>query len=211
MALTTTTASSAIGVNDTSIKVASATGFAANSMILVDQEWMRVAQNYVSGTTIPVLRGQSQSATAAHVSSVNVTVGLASDFAIPGPQAMSQNQVAGRVRTITSYSAAGAISLPTPGTDAMAILNGTSVLAMTVAAPTKDMDGCELSIISNGAAAHTITFTGGLSGAGTSYDVLTVNSSAPIAIKVVACNALWIAYVQTPMAGTVTNLTGTIA
>ncbi|MDQ1255775.1 MAG: hypothetical protein QG656_369 [Candidatus Hydrogenedentes bacterium] len=211
MALTTTTLSSACAATDTSIVVTSATGFAARSIVLIDQEQFQVANSYTSGTTIPVLRGQGGTSVKAHVSGANVTVGTGSDFANPASQEVVGFPIAGRARTLTSYSAAGAITLPTPGNDAVAVLNGTSVLAMTVAAPTKDMDGSVLTIVGNGAAAHTITFTGGLSGASTSYDVLTVNASAPIATSVMACNGLWISFVQVPMAGTVTNITGTIA
>ena len=91
------------------------------------------------------------------------------------------------------------------------ILNGTSVIAMTDPVPSKDMDGTVLMIIGNGVAAHTITFTGGLSGAGTSYDVITTNSAAPIALQAVAANGLWNSFVATPMSGTVTNITGGVA
>ena len=98
------------------------------------------------------------------------------------------------------------------GSDAIAIINGTSALAMTVAAPTKDMDGCALYIASNGAANHTVTFTGGLSGAGTSYDVCTINATAPVVIgPVLAINGLWQLTVAVPLAGTVTNITATVA
>lgn len=211
MALTTTTLASACAASDTSIVVTSATGFAARSYVLVDQEQMQIAGSYTSGTTVPVRRGQGGTVAGAHVAGANAVMGTGSDFAAVAPQVNANFPIAGRARTLTSYSASGAIALPTPGNDAVAILNGTSVLAMTVAAPTKDMDGDILWIIGNGVAAHTITFTGGLSGAGTSYDVLTVNASAPIATGVIACNGLWMSWVQTPMAGTVTNITGTIA
>jgi hypothetical protein len=74
------------------------------------------------------------------------------------------------------------------------------------------MDGTILWIASNGAAAHTVTFTGGLSGASTSYDVITVNSGAPVLLgPFMAINALWQCAVAVPMAGTVTNLTATVA
>ena len=55
-----------------------------------------------------------------------------------------------------------------------------------------------------------LTFTGGLSGAGSSYDVVTVNTTAPIAMQCVACNGLWNAFAAIPIAGTVTNITGTV-
>lgn len=211
MALNTTTLSSAVLVTDTSIVVASATGAAAGTNVRIDDEVMLIAQNYTSGTTIPVLRGQGGSATSAHVSGANVVFFLGSDETAQAPQTLTQWPVAGKARTVTSYSASGAITLPAPGADAVAILNGTSVLNMTVAAPTKDMDGSILTIAGNGAAAHTVTFTGGLSGAGTSYDVLTVNATKPIATQVMAVNGAWESFVQVPMAGTVTNITGTIA
>lgn len=212
MALATTTLSAAVGVSDTAIVVASATGIAAGMGCRLDQEVGQVAQNYVSGTIVPILRGQDGSVTAAHASGANVTFFLGSDESTIGPQTATQWPVAGWARTLTSYSASGAIALPTPGTDAIAILNGTSTLAMTVAAPTKDMDGSFLYVASNGAAAHTVTFTGGLSGAGTSYDVCTINSSAPVCLAVaVAINGKWNSVVAVPLAGTVTNITATVA
>jgi hypothetical protein len=212
MALVRTTLSSAVAATDTSIVVASATGFSAGYILQVDQEVMKVGQTYTSGTTIPVLRGQDGTVVGAHVSSAGVVAGTASDWSSPAAQTTVQFPIAGKARTIISYSAAGAITLPTPGADAVAILNGTSVLAMTVAAPSKDMDGCVLWIASNGAAAHTVTFTGGLSGASTSYDVITVNASAPVLLgPFMAVNSLWQAAVAVPMAGTVTNITATVA
>ena len=111
-----------------------------------------------------------------------------------------------------TYGAAGAITLPTAGTDMLAIINGTSALAMTVAVPTKDLDGSLLWIASDGAGAHTVTFAGGLSGAGSSYDVVTINATAPVLLgPFMAVNSLWQCAVAVPMAGTVTNLTATVA
>lgn len=210
MALTTTTLSSACAATDLSIVVASATGFAAGSTVLMDQEICKVAQSYSTGTTIPLRRGLNGTVVQAHPKTANVTVGLATDFANPAAQTSVTYPIAGKARTLTSYSASGAIALPTGGTDAIAVINGTSALAMTIAAPTKDLDGSLLFVVSNGAANHTIQFTGGLSGAGTSYDVITVNSTAPIACVALACNGLWMSLIATPMAGTVTNITGTI-
>lgn len=212
MALATTTLSSAVAVNDNSIVVASATSMAAGRLIRIDDEWMQVVSSYVSGTTVPVLRGQQGSVVAAHNASANVDHGLGSDFSVaPAGVANSAIVPSQRARRIISLSAAATLSLPASGEDLMVILNGTSVIALTIPVPTKDLDGCELSIIGNGAAAHTLTFTGGLSGAGSNYDVITVNATAPIACKFVACNGLWTAYAQVPIAGTVTNITGTVA
>jgi hypothetical protein len=213
MALTTTTLSGAITSSAQECVVASATGIVAGDYMLIDQEFVRVGKSYTSGTTIPLSgRGVNGTVAAAHVTGANVTHGVGSDFANAAPQTGVAYPIAGRARTITSYSAAGAIALPTPGSDAVAILNGTSVLAMTVAAPTKDMDGCFLFVSSNGAAAHTVTFTGGLSGAGASYDVVTINATAPVTLgPIVAVNGLWQLAVAVPLAGTVTNVTATVA
>ncbi len=210
MALATTTLSSAVAVDDTSVVVASATSFDAGRLVLVDQEVMQVAQNYTSGTTVDVLRGVNGSATKTHVVTSNVTHGDATDFSTAAAQEIIGYQ-ASRATVISSITATGTLTLPKAGTDARVILNGTSVIALTIPVPTKDMDGTLLTIVGNGAAAHTLTFTGGLSGAGTSYDVVTTNSTAPIAITAIACNGLWNSFVATPMAGTVTNITGTVA
>ena len=210
MALATTTLSSAVAVDDTSVVVASATSFDAGRLVLVDQEVMQVAQNYSSGTTVDVLRGMNGTATATHVVTSNVSHGDAADFSTPAAQEIIGYQAA-RATVVTSITATGTLTLPKAGTDARVILNGTSVIALTIPVPTKDMDGTLLTIVGNGAAAHTLTFTGGLSGAGTSYDVVTTNSTAPIAFTAIACNGLWNSFVATPMAGTVTNITGTVA
>jgi hypothetical protein len=210
MALATTTLSSAVAVDDTSIVVASATSVDAGRLVLVDNEVMKVAQNYSSGTTVDVMRGVNGSATVSHVISSNVTHGDATDFSTPASQEIVSYQ-ASRATVISSITATGTLTLPAAGTDARVVLNGTSVIALTIPVPTKDMDGTLLTIVGNGAAAHTLTFTGGLSGAGSSYDVVTTNSTAPIAFTAIACNGLWNSFVATPMAGTVTNITGTVA
>lgn len=217
--LTQTTLAAAVAATDTTIKVASATGFADGLWFQVDEEFMQVAKGYTSnggGVYIPVSsRGANGTVQTAHQSGATVqlaTGGLTgSNFATPPATTVVAYGLSARRRKKLSYSASGAITLPTAGEDMVAVLNGTSVLAMTVAAPTTDNDGDRLTIIANGAAAHTVTFTGGLSGASTSYDVVTFNGSGPVAIEAMACNGLWNAIVNVPMAGTVTNITATIA
>lgn len=87
MAYAITTISAACGLNDTTITVASATSFAAGNRLLIDQEEMQVAQNYTSGTSVGVIRGQNGTATAAHVSGAGVVNGIgAVDFAAAGQQ-----------------------------------------------------------------------------------------------------------------------------
>lgn len=214
MALSTTTLSSAVAVNDTTIKVASATSFTAGDYVLVDQEFMKVTQNYgtapFTSTTIPVLRGRNGTVNSAHVVTANVTRGLASDFALPVATTMVTEPVV-RGTQIQSITATSTLTLPPGGGDQRIILNGTSVITLTIPVPTKDMDGCKLSFIPNGVAAHVLTFTGGLSGASTGYTKFTVNASAPAAFEVFACNGVWVAPAQIPASGTVTNITGAIS
>lgn len=209
MALTTTTLSTAIAVGDTKIKIASATGLSAGMYLLIDQEFLKVTQDYVSGTTFNVLRGRNGSVAAAHVVTSNVTFGVASDFSLNAAQTVTTYPLQRAVQ-IVSITATSTLALPVSGEDLRVILNGTSVITLTVPVPTKDMDGCRLTIVGNGAAAHVLTFTGGLSGAGSSYDVVTVNATAPVAFEAIACNGLWNAIVNVPLAGTVTNITATV-
>lgn len=214
MALTRTTLSSAKAVDDREIVVASATGFAAGRLVRIDQEFFVVQQSYSSGTTIPVRGGQLGTKAVAHVASAGVVVGTqADDWDTPGPASKVNNPTAGRGRIITSITADNStVTHPSAGNDHIVVLNGTSVINLTVPIPTTDMDGDLLWIIGNGTAAHVVTFTGGIGGEGTSYDVVTANASGPVALgPFVACNAVWLGSVAVPMAGTVTNLTATVA
>jgi hypothetical protein len=210
MALVRTTLSSAAALADKSIVVASATSVAAGRVVRIDQEDMIVTKDYVSGTTVPVLRAQGGTAQVAHVATAGVVHGLASDFDDPAAQT-STTYPTQRATLIRSITATGTLDLPPAGSDLRLILNGTSVIALTIPVPTVDMDGTKLTITSNGAAAHTLTFTGGLGGAGGSYDIITINATAPTSFEFMAANALWTAICQPAMGGTVTNLIGSIA
>ena len=211
MALTTTTLSAAVGINDTNINVTSATGFAANNLIWVDQEMMQVTKAYVSGTLIPVLRGRGALAQIAHVKSANVTTGLASDFSAAPIGSADGTYPLPRIVQIISISATSSLTLPASGEDMRVILNGTSVITLTVPVPTKDMDGVMLTILSNGAAAHVITFTSTLNNAGSGYTSFTNNSSGTMALVVYACNGFWTVPCFPAWTGTVTKVTGGIA
>jgi len=214
MALTQATLSSANAIDDSKLVVSASTGFAIGYKVRIDGEVYQVSKGYVAGsTTVPVLRGQEGTVASAHPSGAKVLVGAASDteWGTMPAGAPVIYPVAGKAVVTASYSASGAITLPQPGSDVIAYLNGTSVLAMTIADPGKALDGSKLSIRANGAAAHTLTFASGLSGAGSNYDVITMNGTGPISVDFVAVNGLWHELVQTPMAGTVTNITGTVA
>jgi hypothetical protein len=212
MALVRTTLSSAVGVNDTTIRVADATGFSAGYVIRIDQENLRVAKTYVSGTTIPVTRGQDGTVQAAHVVTAGVVCGVATDWSDGGPQTDVGYPIAGKARQVQSITATSTLTLPPAGTDLVVILNGTSVITLTVPVPTKDMDGTMLWIAGNGAAAHVLTFTGGLSGAGSGYTLITVNATKPITVgPFIAVNSVWNSTANVPLAGTVTAVTGTVS
>jgi hypothetical protein len=208
MALTTTTCSAAIAAGDNSITVASATGFSAGKIIKVNAEFMQVRKDYSSGTTIQVSRGKQGTLPQAHAITSNVTVGDGQDFANAAPQGLVPYPFA-RVRQFASYNAAGAISLPTPGNDMVALINGTVARAMTLANPSKDQDGDELIIIGNGKAAHTVTYTAGLGNAGASYDVATFDTGGQNLIRLIAANGIWV--LASPMTGTLTAAVPAIA
>jgi hypothetical protein len=188
MALTTTTLSSAVAIADNSIVVASATGFAAGSLVRVDSEWMQVAKSYISGTTIPVARGLDGSATQTHKASANATVGLASDFQAPPAQDVTTIPLKPAL-PIVSYSASGAIA----NVGGIHVLNGTSTLTMTMTSPTKDQDGTILILVANGKAAHTVTYTTvGFGNGSTSFDVATFSTSLQGGCILMAMNGIWV-------------------
>lgn len=192
MALATTTLSSAVAAGDSTINVASATSVAAGRLVIVDGEVMVVSKAYSSGTAVPVLRGRQGTRSIAHASGANVTHGDASDFAAPAEGQSVNYPAPGRTRTVRSYSAAGAIELPSPGEDRVAVINGTGALAMTLANPTKDMDGSFLIIVANGKAAHTVTYTAGLGNGGASFDVGTFSASLQGGCVLCAVNGFWV-------------------
>lgn len=211
MALAKTTTSAAVATGDTVVNLTSATSVVAGRLILIDGEWMKVQQSYVSGTAVPVLRGINGSVQSAHVSGANAVHGDAADFANPAPQvAAAINAPTQRVRLLKSYSAAGAIDVPTPGTDLFAIINGTGALAMTLANPGKDNDGDILYVVGNGKAAHTVTYTAGLGNGGANLDVATFAAGGQQCMAFIAANEIWVP-MPSVLAGTLTNITVTMS
>lgn len=210
MAFAETTLSSACAQTDVSIVVASATSLAAGRLVLIDGELMQVAKDYVSGTTANVYRGLGGSAQVAHVASARVVHGLASDFSQPPPGAMVNFGLV-RPRRVVSVSATGTLTLPSAGEDLIVVLNGTNAITLTIPVPTKEMDGTILIIVSQGAAAHVPTFTGGVGGAGSNYDAFTFNATGRLALMVVACDEVWCMVAAPGISGTVTNIIAGVA
>lgn len=217
MALTTTTLSGAVTADQTTIKVASASGFGRGKLIRVDDEEMLQTADADSASTtiIPVMRGVNGSVAKAHVTTANVNVGNPyDDYTGDAVATAVTYPLAGRQRRVVNYAASGAIALPAPGTDALAILIGTSTLAMTIASPTKDMDGCILMVCGNAKSQSTITVNDGTTGignAGSGYDVLTLQNAGNVLLMFVACNGFWCTPTAAGMTGTVTALTAGIA
>jgi hypothetical protein len=76
-ALNETTTAAAMTASQTTIQVASATGAVAGGGIYLDREYMTIASNYTSGTTIPVIRAGRASS---HAASVPVYIAPAAAF-----------------------------------------------------------------------------------------------------------------------------------
>jgi len=211
VALASTTLSTAVAATDKSIVVASATSVAAGRYVRIGEENMQVAQNYTSGTTVPVLRGREGSRAMAHASGSTVLHGLASDFVTPAPQSVV-TYPAMRPWTVQEYTGAtNTFVLPASASNVHVLLNGTTADTITFPVPTKDLTGMWLLVSSNGVAQHVLTFTGGINGAGSGYTTITVNASAPGSFLFVAIDGLWHAMCTVPISGTTTKAAGVIA
>jgi len=200
MALTRTVLTGACSATDNEVLLTSIAGLQVSNNIVVDGEVMRVL-SVPAAATVPVgvLRGVRGTAVAAHPASSAATFGPPSDFA---PGARSQR------REVVSYSAAGVIANPTPGTDRVAVINGTTALAMTIGNPSKDNEGDMLIIISNGKGAHTVTYTTvGLGGGAAATDLATFSTVAQMSLALIAANELWVLFGASSGAGSVAAAT----
>lgn len=207
MALAETTLSSAVAIGDRSIVVASAASISAGRIIQIDGEFLRATQDYTSGTTVNVLRGQNGTAAAAHVSSARVVHGDAQDFAtaIGVVTTVSFTPTTKRI----AYATTATLDLPTPGQNLFVVSHG-SAFTLTVPVPTKDLDGCEITFTGAAGAAYVYEFTGGLGGASTNYETITFNATGAPVFKVVAYNETWRMLLGVAVTGTVTNVTASL-
>lgn len=206
MAFNYTTLSSAVAIGDRSINVASATGLAPGAVVLIDREVFKVTKDYTSGTNPNVLRGQDGTQQLAHPSGAFVVIGLGSDFGSAGPGGPAVTYPTIPVTDYRSYAAAGAITLPSPGRNMIAEIIGTGALAMTVAAPTKELLGCRLFIVGNGKAAHTVTFATGLGAVGATADVATFKADQQQGLEVIAAGLAWVPSANVAGAATIAGV-----
>jgi hypothetical protein len=183
MALTRTTASG-MSVADTEVLLASIADLQVSHNIAIDGEVMRVLSvPLVATAPVRVLRGIRGTAVAAHPSGASATFGPPADFG----GARTQR------RDVISISANGAIPNPSPGTDRIVLLNGTTALTtLTLTNPGKDADGDMLILVSNGKAAHAVLYATGLGGSGTTADNITFSAVALMSVAFVAANEQWV-------------------
>ena len=188
MALTNTTLAAAAGLNDTAIKVTSATGFGVGQTIRVDNEFM-VQTAAAAGTVIPVRRGLEGTAQAAHGILGDVVTGLGSDFPglglwspVPLPSAT------GRI-TIGVDTALTTADLPTD--DTTYVITKATACAITIEAPSKASNGVRITFRSATAAAHTVTHTAGFHGATIASDVATFAATTGASFTIEANGGAW--------------------
>jgi hypothetical protein len=212
MALATTTLSATISASDVKIVVASATSMAAGRTILIDQEVMQVTKDYVSGTTVGVLRGLDGTAAVAHFLTSAVTHGLQTDFDNPavGTSTGYPTVRATLVQSITTTSTS--LVLPPSGCDLRVVINLATAISLTIPVPTKDMDGTILTFVASAIAVqHALIFTGGLNGGSTGYTTFTAAATGSTAFSVIACNGMWFVMSGPAWTGTVTKLIGAVS
>jgi hypothetical protein len=187
MAVNGTKLAAAIDASTLDISVASATGASAGRICKIEDEYSVVVK--VSGTIISLRsRGDHGTVSRPHNIGAPVAFADATDFeTIPGARHRGQYE---QKDDVIFYGAAGAIAIPDK--DATIVLDGATVLAMTLADPSRLQEGRKLSIVANGAAAHTITAAAGFNAGGASVDVGTFAAAVGNGLDIVAVNGKWV-------------------
>jgi hypothetical protein len=171
MAINATTLSGAVGANDTSIGVVSATGITAPNFttgvgvtyLFSEQELMQVLG--LAGTVVSVARGWAGTVASAHASAAPIISGNPSDFAgfAPATKATIDSPPA----SFTGFSAAVAGANVNVASGALFHLTGT-VIMKTLTAPAGYVEGGIIRIVFDGSAAGlTWDATGNIAVAGT--------------------------------------------
>lgn len=186
MSLTRTTLAADVAAKDDQITVAAVTGATVGGIVKIDNEFALV-KAIASPVVELSFRGKFGTKAAAHVSGAGVVFGLVTDMLT-----LSNGQIAPIAAAepdAATINADGAISVPVRNTK-LHITKSTAA-ALTLAAPSTLADGVELEVISDTAAAHTITYTAGVYGDTTSSDVLTYAAKAGASCTLVASGGRW--------------------
>lgn len=172
MALTATTLSAAIGANDTTLTVASATGITAPNFttgvgityLSIESEFLLVQS--VTGTVIGVQRGIGGTPVAAHGASAAVISGSPSDWGpiVPSVKAQQDPTPAGG---LYGYSAPVASAATIVATGPLFHVTGTT--AINIITPPPGMIEGQVTIVFDGICPWTLSnVTNGISSTGTS-------------------------------------------
>ena len=213
MAITQTTLSADLGANDTTMTVASGTGFptaggppARNYLVRIDNEYMLAIQQPVALTIKIAQRGYNGTAAVAHDNLSHVLVSSApGDFnpVAPGnqvdlPPALPIQQTLGEDRTFTTAEIAAWGNQPR----LYAITKATACL-FTLVAPSEAQNGLTVVFTSLTAAAHVMTATALLAdgASGSPEDTATFAAFIGASLTLQAQNGLWnvIAAVECPI------------
>lgn len=151
------------------------------TLLLVDGEYMHVADATLS-PTLSVTRGAQGTSASAHNTLAPVVYGLTSDFT----QQVTTDGVAGA--SVVSYGVSGAITVPI--NNCTIYLTKATAAAMTLAGPASDQTNV-VTVVSLTAAAHTITYTAGFYQNTTSSDVVTFPTTSGACWTFQAKNGVW--------------------
>jgi hypothetical protein len=143
MSLTSTTIAAALNATERIFHVTSATGFDVGDYVRINDEFVKIQE--ILSTKITAQRGRWGTNARAHGILSIAVVGAPEDWA-PRP-----------AKHIYTYGAAGAVT-PAPGLHRFI---AASAAAMTLAAPTADMEGEEFTFIAAAAQAYTLTLDSG--------------------------------------------------
>ena len=191
MALTATTLSAALGSGDLTATVASTAGFPKGSLMQIDSEFLVVTATTAAGSgVLAVRRGDQGTYGAAHASGARVLIGLASDFPAPAPGQAIVQPYAPPVVSQT-YTAAGALSIPTTKTNTFIELLTGAASAFTLADPTSAQEGQEVTIMAADGEAYTVTNTTGFNNGSTASDVATFGGTLGNNFRIKAINKIW--------------------
>lgn len=176
MAVVQTTLSAAVGVNDLIMPVTSATGISAGFTMRVDNEFMLVTRDYVSGTNIPVnRRGDLGSQQVAHALLADVSIGAQGDW--PPGNVATYAQVQPDNWDMVTIGADATVVFPNK--DTIYMIRKATAAAITLSPPaTKGTSGVTARFFSETAAAHVITYTPGFYADTTSSDLATFAAKA---------------------------------